>query len=172
MKTKELVLAALLLALGLVLHSVTPPIFGGVKPDFLLATMFIAIISQPKLSNTVLIGFVAGILAAMTTGFPGGQIPNVIDKMVAAFFTLGALKLIGSYLNSITVSVLAFVGTIVSGIAFLGSALLIVGLPAPFTALFIAVVLPAAIANIVVTFAFYKIYAVVYKPSDVTLITN
>ena len=172
MKTKDLVLAALLLALGLVLHGVTPPIFGGVKPDFLLATMFIAIISQPKLPNTILIGFVAGILAAMTTGFPGGQIPNIIDKLVAALFTLMTLKVLSYNLSTFKVSALAFVGTIVSGTAFLGSALMIVGLPAPFTALFVAVVLPAAIANIVVTFVFYKIFTLVHKPEPTNVIVN
>ena len=83
MKTKDLALAAILLAIGLVLHSLVPPIFGGVKPDFLLATMVIAILSQPRLRNTLIIGAAAGLLAALTTGFPGGQIPNIIDKMAS-----------------------------------------------------------------------------------------
>jgi hypothetical protein len=56
MKTRELVLAGILLALGLTMHAVTPALFGSVKPDFLLATMFIAILFQPKLNNTLVIG--------------------------------------------------------------------------------------------------------------------
>ena len=84
MKTRELVLAGILLALGLTLHAVTPALLGNVKPDFLLATMFIAILFQPYLKNTIVIGFVAGVMAAMTTGFPGGQVPSVFDKIISA----------------------------------------------------------------------------------------
>lgn len=88
MKTRELVLAGILLALGLTLHTVTPSLFGSVKPDFLLATLFIAILYQPKLSNVLVIGIVTGIMAALTTGFPGGQIPSILDKVFTALFVL------------------------------------------------------------------------------------
>jgi hypothetical protein len=44
-------------------------------------------------------------------------------------------------------AVLGFVATMVSGILFLGSAALIVGLPAPMGALMAGVVFPTAIAN-------------------------
>lgn len=172
MKTKEIVLAALLLASGLVLHAITPPIFGGVKPDFLLATMFIAIVSQPKLSNTLLIGMVAGILAAMTTGFPGGQIPNIIDKLVSALFVLMVLKLLPFKTNDVVVGVLSFVATIVSGIVFLSSALFIVGLPAPLSALFVAVVLPTAIANTVVSVVLFRVYKILHNRASQTVLTN
>lgn len=165
MKTKEIVFAALMLAVGMVLHAITPPIFGGVKPDFLLASMFIAIVSQPKLANTFLIGTVAGILAAMTTGFPGGQIPNIIDKLISAYFVLFIITLLKNQLKPLIIGALGFVATIVSGIAFLSSALVIVGLPAPLSALFVAVVLPTAIANTFVTYAFYKVYVVLYQRS-------
>ena len=164
MKTNELVLAALLLALGLVLHTVTPPILAGVKPDFLLATMFIAILSQPKVQNTVLIGLVAGILAAMTTGFPGGQIPNIIDKFITAFFVLGLIHILKNKLSTFTLFIIGFIATLVSGTIFLTSALILVGLPAPLSALFIAVVLPAAVANSITSALFYKIFTRVSKP--------
>ena len=118
MKTKDLVLASLLLALGLALHSATPAILGGVKPDFLLATLFIAILSQPRLANTAVIALAAGLLAAMTTGFPGGQIPNILDKLVTAAFVLGVVTLLKDRLNVLSVAVLGFAATFVSGFVF------------------------------------------------------
>ncbi len=126
--------------------------------------MFIAILTQPKVSNTLLIGCVAGILAAMTTGFPGGQIPNIIDKLVTAFFVLGVIRLLGTHVNVFTITCLGFIGTIFSGVVFLSSALLMVGLSVPFTALLIAVVLPAALANSITSAVFFKTYHIIVKP--------
>ena len=167
MKTRELVLAGILLALGLTLHAVTPALLGNVKPDFLLATMFIAILFQPYLKNTIMIGFVAGVMAAMTTGFPGGQLPSVFDKIISALFVLALIKLFSVQMNLIKVSILGFLGTIVSGIVFLGSALLMVGLPAPFTALFMVVVLPTALANTALTLVLYKTAQLVMKGAKI-----
>ena len=48
-------------------------------------------------------------------------------------------------------------GTLVSGTAFLTSAQILVGLPGNFTALFIAVVLPAVVINLIVGVLVYKI---------------
>lgn len=169
MKTKDLVLASLLLALGLALHSATPAILGGVKPDFLLATLFIAILSQPRLANTAVIALAAGLLAAMTTGFPGGQIPNILDKLVTAAFVLGVVTLLKDRLNVLSVAVLGFAATFVSGFVFLGSALVLVGLPAPFSALVMAVVLPTALANTVVSALLYKAFILVRKPLRTTV---
>ena len=172
MKTKDITIASILLALGLVLHSVTPAIFGGVKPDFLLAAMFIAIITQPRFANTLLIACVAGILAAMTTSFPGGQLPNIIDKLITGFFVLGYIRLLNNNLNLIKVGILGFVATFISGFVFLGSALLIVGLPAPFSALIIAVVLPTAFANIVVSTLLYKAYTMSHKQLQLKVVAK
>ncbi|MGB4287308.1 MAG: tryptophan transporter, partial [Tepidanaerobacteraceae bacterium] len=43
MKLKDMILTSLLIAIGLVLHYVVPPIVGGMKPDFLLAMLFVAL---------------------------------------------------------------------------------------------------------------------------------
>jgi hypothetical protein len=163
MKTRELVLAGILLALGLTLHAVTPALFGSVKPDFLLATMFIAILFQPKLNNTLVIGVVAGIMAALTTGFPGGQLPSVFDKIISALFVLLLIKLMNYSMNTLKISLIGFLGTLISGFIFLGSAYLMVGLPAPFTSLFMIVVLPTAIANTVLTVILYQAAQLVMK---------
>lgn len=159
MKTKDIVLASLLLAMGLVLHSITPAILGSVKPDFLLATMFIAVLTQPKLKNTILIGTVAGIMAAMTTSFPGGQIPSIFDKLISALFVYALyVYVFGNKINSIKMSLISFTGTFVSGFVFLGSAAVMVGLPAPFMALVIAVVLPTSFANVVICLILQKAF--------------
>jgi len=51
MKTKNMVMAAVLLAIGTVLHLIVPPIFS-VTPDFLLATMFVAILFNRDLKGS------------------------------------------------------------------------------------------------------------------------
>ncbi len=171
MKTRELVLAGILLALGLTLHTVTPALMGAVKPDFLLATMFIAILFQPKLSNTIVIGIVAGMMAALTTGFPGGQLPSVLDKLISALFVLMLIQLMQNKMSLIKVSVLGFLGTLVSGFIFLASAYLIVGLPAPFSSLFMIVVLPTALVNTALTSLLYQTSKIVMKSSNTNKIT-
>lgn len=148
MKTKDLTTASLLLAMGMVLHAVTPAILGGVKPDFLLAMMFIAILIRPIPSHTFVVTIAAGIIAALTTSFPGGQLPSIIDKLGSGFFVLLVeMSLMKQNRKFLPLAVLGFIATIVSGILFLGSAAIIVGLPAPIGALMTGVVLPTAIAN-------------------------
>ncbi len=165
MKTKDLALAAILLAIGLVLHSLVPPIFGGVKPDFLLATMVIAILSQPRLRNTLIIGAAAGLLAALTTGFPGGQIPNIIDKIASALLTLVLIKVTLSKHSMLVLGLISGVITLFSGLVFLTSALLIVGLPAPLSTLFVIVVIPTAIANALSGAILFKLFQTMVKPN-------
>lgn len=161
--TRNLVLSAILLGVGFVLHAVTPPLFFGVKPDFMLACMFVAIIINPNIKNTVVIGAVGGIIGALTTGFPGGQLPSVIDKFCTALFIFAMIQIFSSLLKSektrnAFVCCLGFAGTLVSGTIFLGSALLMFGLPAPFSALFLTVVLPTAVVNAVVALIIYKVF--------------
>lgn len=162
--TRDLVLSAVLLGIGFVLHAVTPPLFFGIKPDFLLACMFIAIIIKPNIKNTVVTGFVAGIIAALTTGFPGGQLPSVIDKLGSAIFVFAMIQIFSSLLKSrkiknLFVCSISFIGTIVSGLLFLGSALVMFGLPAPFSVLFITIILPTSVANTFVSILIYNVFS-------------
>ncbi|KKK35989.1 tryptophan transporter [Mesobacillus campisalis] len=148
MNTKNLVALALLVGMGAVLHTIVPPFILGMKPDMMLTMMFLGIILFPDKKSVLLVALVTGILSAMTTGFPGGQIPNIIDKLVTAFVFYGLLtafrKFHGSVINA---AVLTAVGTIVSGTVFLASAYLIVGLPGAFVGLFAGAVLPAVVFN-------------------------
>lgn len=155
MKTKELVHAAILLAVGTVLHLI-PGIVNGVKPDFLLACMFVIIMLTPNFKMALTVGVVAGVLAAITTSFPGGQIPNILDKVISGMFVLALAKTLpisgrNRSLSIATKALIFFLGTLCSGAIFLGSALFLVGLPggAGFGAMFVAIVLPTSIANII-----------------------
>jgi hypothetical protein len=60
--------------------------------------------------------------------------------------------------SNLSVLVTAFVGTLISGVVFLQTALLVVGsLPVAFPVLFTTVVIPAALVNTVATFVCYKV---------------
>lgn len=158
MKLKGMILTSLLIAIGLVAHYVVPPIVGGMKPDFLLAMLFVALYIDNSPKNTLVAGILAGIFAALTTSFPGGQIANIVDKLVAAFAVMTMIKVFSNFSSNITVLITAFVGTVISGVVFLQTALFIVGsLPAAFSILFTTVVIPAALVNTVATFICYKV---------------
>lgn len=159
MKTKNLVSGALLLAIGYLLHLICPPLFLGMKPDLLLAMMFIAIIlNGENFSSVLVIGIASGIITAITTTFPGGQIPNFLEKIFTAIFLYGLIKIMGNKINNnIKVCIISILGTLCSGTLFLTFAYIIVGLPGSFTALFISVVLPAIIINTVAVFFLYKV---------------
>lgn len=151
MNLRNLVINSLFLAIGVVLHQLTPPILFGMKPDFSLAMLFIIIILNDDYKTCISAGIVAGLLAAATTTFPGGQLPNIIDRLVTTSVVFIALKPFRGKLNDkIEMIGTTIVGTIISGGVFLGSALVIVGLPASFKALFMTVVLPATIINAIV----------------------
>lgn len=99
-----------------------------------------------------------GIMSAISTSFPGGQVANMIDKPITALFTLYAYRYL---LNggAIKKAVLYFLATVVSGSVFLGVAMLIVGLPggAPFSAMFLTIVLPTAALSGALGLAFDKL---------------
>ncbi|MFJ5715028.1 tryptophan transporter [Neobacillus sp. NPDC093127] len=168
MNTKNLVILALLAGIGVVLHTVTPNFFG-IKPDMMLAMMFLGIILVPEIKSVLLLSIVTGILSALTTGFPGGQIPNIIDKPVTALLFFGLFLALKKYRNSIvSVGVLSALGTLVSGSVFLASAYFIVGLPKTFAVLFAAGVLPAIALNTVIMVILYPIAQSIFKRTKLT----
>jgi hypothetical protein len=149
---------SLLMGIGFVLHAIVPGFFFGMKPDIFLVMLFIGILLFPSLKHVFLLGSVAGILSAFTTTFPGGQIPNIIDKEITALVFFILVIAIKKYKDHIVcILVFTFVGTIISGSIFLGSALVIAKLPAPFIALFSTVILPTAVVNTLVMSLFYPI---------------
>jgi len=161
MKVKQLTMSAILLAIGAILHYIVPGIFAGMKPDFLLSMMFLGIFINFNSTNAAATSVACGLISALTTTFPGGQLPNIIDKCITGL--LIGLLIYGlnkiSMPQGIKMGVIGFIGTIISGTAFLGSAYFLVGLPggASFGALFMAVVIPASIGNVVFTVLLYQI---------------
>ncbi|WP_058484873.1 tryptophan transporter [Defluviitalea phaphyphila] len=161
MKIKQLTMSAILLAIGAILHYIVPGIFGGMKPDFLLSMMFLAILINFNATNIAATSIACGIISALTTTFPAGQIPNIIDKCITGaiigFLIYGLNKV--SIPKILKAVIIGLVGTLISGTIFLGSAYLLVGLPegASFGGLFIAVVIPATIGNVVFTTLLYQV---------------
>ena len=154
MKTKQLVFNALLLAVGFILHYVTPAI-GSMQIDFSLITLVLVItLNKNSFNSCIASGIATGIFSGVTSKFPMGMIPNIVDKIITTVIVYLLIKLLDKTAlhNKIKAIAVNAVGTLVSGIVFLVSALLLVGLPAPFSVLFTTVVLPATIVNTIAGF--------------------
>ncbi|BBW97299.1 MULTISPECIES: tryptophan transporter [Geobacillus] len=171
MNVRTLVSMALLVGIGAVLHAVIPGLFAGMKPDMMLAMMFLAILLFPSAKAVGLVGVATGFISAMTTTFPGGQLPNIIDKIITAFVVFALVAVLRNYRQTVIGAVvLAAVGTVISGTVFLTAALLLVGLPGgtAFSALFVAVVLPTAALNAAAMAIVYPIAAAIFRRMNVT----
>ena len=144
------------------------------QPDFSLVMLFIImIINKDDYKTSIISAIITGIFTALTTKFPGGQVPNIIDKIISAnivyliIILINKVKFISSLTekkkNALIAAVVFPIGTLISGTIFLLSAQLIVGLPAPFIALFLTVVLPATIINLVAGIFLYKVVEISMK---------
>ena len=122
-QTRNLTVSAIFMALGLVLHFMVPGIFFGVKPDFLLSMMFISLMIVGDVKEALLIGVAGGIMSALTTGFPGGQIPNFIEKIITSLVVFYMIKAMGKNFSIPKVILIFALGTMVSGTVFLTIAL-------------------------------------------------
>lgn len=155
--TQVMVTSAILLALGLVLHMIIPS--AGIKPDFLLACMFIAITLTDNKKQVFAITIVSGILTAMTTNFPAGQLPSMIDKFLSGFLFLMIYRSINNRksINTIHIGIISAISTLFSGVIFLTSVFIlgkIMGLvdvmtifERGFYPMITLIVLPTSIAN-------------------------
>ncbi len=175
MNTRKLVLNAVLLGIGLVLHQIEPAIFG-VKPDMTLIMLFtIMILNKDSYKTCLVCGIITGIFSAMTTSFPGGQVPNLIDKFVTAnlsfllmmvMYKVPFMKKLAEKNQDFAVStVLMVIGTAISGFTFLYSAQILVGLPGQMSLsiLYASVVLPAIVVNVIVGAVVFKVIHVTMK---------
>lgn len=164
MDIKRLTMNAILIAIGAILHQITPAIGLPMQPDLALAMLFIIIIINKDYKTALISGLVMGIFTALTTKFPGGQLPNIIDKVVTCNIIYFALLPVRNKLKDITQMAICLpIGTIISGMVFLLSAQLIVGLPSEFMALVKVVVIPAAIMNTVLGIILFKAVNVALK---------
>lgn len=161
MNTRNLVLMAMLVAVGAALYLAIPGFNGGMKPDFMLTMMFVGIFLFPDRRSVFILAITTGVLSGLFSTFPLGFFPNIVDKLITAFVIYAvvvSLKRISNHLIGATV--IAGVGTLLSGFIFLSVAIFILGVELPFTALFVTVVLPAVVLNGV---AFFIIQPIVLK---------
>ncbi|MBM7624905.1 tryptophan transporter [Sporohalobacter salinus] len=158
-KMRRFIEASLLLAIGFVLHSIMPPLILGMRPDLSLIMLFVVVMLYRDLRLTLVSGAVSGIISAFTTTFPGGQLANVVEKPLTSLLVLGILYLVSrtKISSKLEAGIVGLIGTIISGTLFLLIALLFVGLPGSFKALFLSVVLPAALMNVVFIYILYPI---------------
>lgn len=150
--TKQLATNGLLLAIGFLLHYITPAIGLPMQIDFSLITLILIVsLNKGNFGSCISAGIATGIFSGLTTKFPMGQVPNIIDKIVTTVAVYMLIKLLDktSLSNKVKAIAVNAVGTIVSGTVFLVSALILVGLPTPFGLLFVSVVLPAIAVNTV-----------------------
>ena len=154
MKTKQLTINALLLAVGFILHYFTPAI-GSMQIDFSLITLILVInLNKNNFGSCIAAGIATGLFSGITSKFPMGMIPNIIDKIVTTVVAYLLIRLLDktALSSKIKAIVVNAVGTLVSGVVFLVSALLLVGLPASFSLLFVTVVLPAIVVKTIAGF--------------------
>lgn len=165
---KKMTINSLLLAIGFILHQIAPPLFFGMKPDLSLTMILIIIILNDDYKTALMCGVIGGILAALTTTFPGGQPANVIDKIITSnVIYLLLMPLRNKLNNQVKVIIFTAIGTILSGTVFLSAASILVGLPNSFSALFLAVVLPAALVNTIVAPILYNAIKIASKHSKI-----
>ena len=175
MKTKNLVLMSLLVAVGAALYLIIPAYGEGMKPDFMLTMMFVGILLFPQTKNVFLLAVTTGVISGLFSSFPGGFIPNIIDKFVTAFVVYAIILAVKKFAgNLVTATVITGLGTILSGSVFLSVALFILGVTIPgldspmvaFTTLFTIVVLPAIAMNCIAFFIIYPIVKGLVKRSS------
>lgn len=158
MKLKDRILITLLLTIGLLLHYLSPGIFFGMKMDFLLISIVVSIILIPTFENYLMVAFLGGMFSALTTSFPGGQLPNIIDKIISTYIIYRMVLLFYKNIDKKAIlGLIGFIGTFVSGSIFLLSARLILGLTDIGLNLIFAVVIPTAIINSIGTIFIYSI---------------
>lgn len=157
--------STLMLALGTILHLVSPS-FAGITPNWMIAAYCVAILlTKPSISQTLGIGLVAALIEVLTSksGFPYG---NLISEPAGALMvtliarTMATMKLskIGSF--EITPIVTAFLSTVVSGGIFITLLWQIAGLP---NNVYLFVIWPAVLAVAAVNAA---ITPILYIPAQ------
>lgn len=157
MNLRKNILVSLLLAIGYIMHQVIPGTIGNMKFDLMLSFIFVALFISKDFKSTMLTALLGGFITALTTTFPGGQIANIVDKLVTCIAVYLMIKILDKIkYKQVATGIIAFIGTIISGSAFLYTALVLVGLPAPFSVLFAGIVLPTAVTNIFVTLVVYN----------------
>jgi len=147
---RDFVLAGLLLAIGVVLHYITPSTGTVVKPDFLLPMLFLCLLCFDDVKVGFVAGLAGGVLSGITTNVPGGFLPNLIDKIITTAVLIPLIYALKRFVNMYVISiVVSIVGTLISGLVFLGVGTAMKVLTAETSAVaFLTAVLPAIAVNV------------------------
>lgn len=177
--TKKMILNAILLGIGFILHQVLPALAAGITPDMTLVMLFcIMVINRESYKTCLVSGIITAIFSALATKFPMGQIPNFVDKVVTmhvmyffmkSLYMLPVMNRIGKKADQIAVVSMTAIGTLVSGVVFLTVAYLMAGLPGGFGVLFVSVVLPTLVFNMVACMVLYNVLSLSLKRSSYQL---
>ena len=93
--TKQLVINALLLAVGFILHAVTPTLGLPMQIDFSLITLILVInLNRNSFGTCLASGIATGIFSGLTSKFPMGLVPNIIDKIVTTIAVYFLVRLL------------------------------------------------------------------------------
>lgn len=140
---------AILLALGLVLNiAVQAFSIAGMKIDFIVIMLAISILESESINDALLSGFAFGILCALTTTFPNGQIANIVDKIIISVVLFYFKQIFKKYMsNKYMMIIYASLATLLSGIIFLYIALSLSKSLNLFIPLLSTVVFPSMIGN-------------------------
>lgn len=159
MSTKRMVTNAILIAIGAILHQLTPLLGVPMQPDLSLAMLFIIIVYNKDYKTTLVCGIIVGVFAALTTKTPGGQLPNIIDKFITSNIMYLILIPLREKLSKIKqITILLPIGTLVSGTLFLTALMILGGLPInQFGVLFTTVVVTTAVLNVIIGLLLFKI---------------
>lgn len=158
MNTKKMVLNSILVAIGVILHSISPSFGLPAQPDFALAMLFIIILINKDYKTTLFAGIIIGIFTALTTKSPAGQLPNIIDKVITCNVMYLIMIPLRQKVSTNIQGILLFIfGTLISGTIFLTSLALISGVEEGILTTIFAVVVPTAIVNAIIGMAIYKI---------------
>lgn len=167
MNTKKMIINSILIAIGVILHVTVPSIGLPAQPDFALAMLFVIILINKDYKTALFSGIIIGIFTAMTTKSPGGQIPNIIDKLITCnvmYFILIPLRERISK-NKQGVILLLF-GTLVSGATYLTSLVLLSGAQEAMLPVIFAIVIPTAIINVVIGMIIFKVVDLAMKSTN------
>ena len=164
MKTKKMIINAILIALGVILHVRAPSIGLPAQPDFALAMLFIIMLLNKDYKTTLFSGIILGIFTALTTKTPGGQLPNILDKFITCNVMYFVLNLLREKVSKNTQAIILMgFGTVLSGIVFLSSLALISGIEGSIFVPIVAIVLPTAAINLIFGLVIYRIVERVLK---------
>lgn len=124
-------ITAMLLAIGIILHTVSPNI-GGVTPNWTIAMYSIVInLTNPKLSQALGIGFIAGLtlVPSSKSAFPLGNLASEIAGATVCCILVKAMISAGLGSWKLRPLVTGFIATAVSGSLFTFILKLVLDLP-------------------------------------------